>query len=64
MLMRVLYGLLVVSVAAVLVSVLAMWWRLRRHLRAKPAAKETEEPVATAAGPVELNGHVEERNLR
>jgi hypothetical protein len=51
--MRILYGLLVVSVAAVLVSVIAMWWRLRRHLRSSTAPKETEPSVPFENEPVE-----------
>ena len=43
--MKILYGLLVVSVAAVLASVLAMWWRLRRHLRSGATLKETGDSV-------------------
>ena len=31
--MKILFAVLVISVVAVLVAAVAMWWRLRRHLR-------------------------------
>ncbi len=37
-LMKVLFALLLISVGAILVTVAAMWWRLRRHLRRPGAA--------------------------
>jgi hypothetical protein len=37
-LMKVFYVLLVLSTVAVLVAVIAMWWRLRRHLRSSNEA--------------------------
>jgi HAMP domain-containing protein len=43
--MKILYALLALSVAAVLVSGLAMWWRLRRHLRRPDAARTTVENI-------------------
>ncbi|HXB20312.1 MAG TPA: hypothetical protein VNV88_02965 [Candidatus Solibacter sp.] len=36
--MKVFYVLLVLSTVAVLVAVIAMWWRLRRHLRSSNEA--------------------------
>jgi cytochrome b subunit of formate dehydrogenase len=39
--MKVLYGLLVLSVSAILVTGVAMWWRLHRHLR-RPNAAQNE----------------------
>jgi nitrogen fixation-related uncharacterized protein len=56
--MKILYGLLVVSVAAVLASAVAMWWRLRRHLRSGEALKETANSVLPEPETVE------ERNLQ
>ncbi len=42
MLMKILFGVLLVSVAAILVAVGAMWWRLRWHLRrSDDALKQT-----------------------
>jgi uncharacterized membrane protein YqjE len=38
--MRYLFALLVLSTVAVLVAALAMWWRLRRHLRQSDEALE------------------------
>jgi flagellar biosynthesis protein FlhB len=37
-LMKILFVLLVLSTVAVLVAVVAMWWRLRRHMRASNEA--------------------------
>ena len=38
--MRYLFVLLVLSTVAVLVAAIAMWWRLRRHLRQSDEALE------------------------
>ncbi|HET6936407.1 MAG TPA: hypothetical protein VFI72_16310 [Candidatus Angelobacter sp.] len=38
--MRILFGLLIVSLAAILVAVGAMWWRIRRHLRSSALVQE------------------------
>ncbi|HEY6250637.1 MAG TPA: hypothetical protein VI685_11810 [Candidatus Angelobacter sp.] len=38
--MRYLFVLLVLSTVAVLVAAIAMWWRLRRHLRKSDEALE------------------------
>ena len=38
--MRYLFVLLVLSTVAILVAAIAMWWRLRRHLRQSDEALE------------------------
>ena len=38
MLMRILFFILVASICAILITVGAMWWRLRWHLRRSDAA--------------------------
>lgn len=38
--MRYLFVLLVLSTVAVLIAAIAMWWRLRRHLRQSDEALE------------------------
>jgi len=45
--MKTLFVVLVVSVAALLVAALAMWWRLRRHLR------QSNEALAKALREIE-----------
>ncbi len=40
--MRILFGLLIVSLAAILLAVGAMWWRIRRHLRNSTVVQETQ----------------------
>jgi hypothetical protein len=46
--MKVLFGLLVLSVTAILVIGLAVWWRLHRHLRRPSTAlKNAPETVQT-----------------
>ena len=46
-LMKTLFVVLVVSVVASLVAALAMWWRLRRHLR------QSDEALAKALREIE-----------
>jgi hypothetical protein len=36
--MKIFFVLLVLSTVAILIAVVAMWWRLRRHLRASNRA--------------------------
>lgn len=45
-LMKVLYGLLLLSVSAILATGVAMWWRLRRHLRRRPNAARNDALTA------------------
>ncbi len=40
--MRILFGLLIVSLAAILLAVAAMWWRIRRHLSNSTVVQETQ----------------------
>ena len=52
--MKILFGILVLSVAAIIVAVGAMWWRLRRHLRKSDSAlKETLAEMQPEHEPVE-----------
>jgi uncharacterized iron-regulated membrane protein len=51
--MKVLYGLLVISVAALVASGIAMWWRLRRHLRNGDPVKEAAESLPAESETVE-----------
>jgi len=54
MLMKILFGILVLSVAAIIVTVGAMWWRLRRHLRkSDDVLQETLAEIQPEHQPVE-----------
>jgi hypothetical protein len=54
MLMKILFGILVLSVAAILVTVGAMWGLLRRHLRKSDnALQETLAEIQPEHEPVE-----------
>jgi integral membrane sensor domain MASE1 len=52
--MKALFVLLVLSTVAVLVAAVAMWWRLRRHLRrSDEALKNALKDIEQAHDPVQ-----------
>lgn len=49
--MKALFVLLVLSMLAILVAAVAMWWRLRRHLHQPDAALEVLQEMEPEAKP-------------